>query len=70
MTYPCICSFSVSSTCTSFPDAKEILIHITGAMTAGALITGTIVMNTPPFKLIVPTSDVQTTSYVFWRSHL
>jgi len=67
----CVCSFTgVSTKCDIMGDARQVLIAITGAMTAGTLYTGTINLKTPPYKLIVAASETPIKAYVYWRSHL
>ncbi|KAL4501728.1 hypothetical protein ABPG72_018779 [Tetrahymena utriculariae] len=62
-------SFPSGVKCDSYDSAKQILIHINGAVSPGTMISGYINMNTPPYAALNPTPQ-QIQGYTYWRSRI
>ncbi|CAD8140771.1 unnamed protein product [Paramecium octaurelia] len=64
------CSFPAGNICYSYPLGPYIGLYPDNGITADTLQSGSVTIKTPPFKVLVATSDPPIKIYVFTRSKL
>lgn len=65
------CNFPMGGvTCVSYPNAHQVALFLTSTVPKGTLVTGTINIKTPPFKILVSASDPPIQIYIYTRSKL
>lgn len=65
------CTFPVGSIyCISYPNAHQIVLFINSDVPANTLQTGTIVMRTPPYKILISANDPPIKIYIHSRSKI
>ena len=64
------CNFQSNTECYSYPYAGLVILYLNSAVAKNTLVKGTIALKTPPFSIIVATTEPPINVYVYTRSKL